>query len=329
MKLTQSDLENISQGRFSQLKQWPSVDMDPNRVIIPANPILLIDEVQKIEDFGQGKGKITYTCNLKDNPLVQGKKYIPLSLLIEMGQCNMILADFLGYGKCPKGIDKVHYRALGGEITVHEYYVPIDTKLEIELEITKNIKIQSAPIFIFDVFMRADNRAILTVKNFRAIFVPTQAIHKKGTSYTRPSTILTQKFDGAFSSINNYDSFHTLSIGNGLVASVRNMREDEWFYKVHFIHDPCIPGNFVGQSVYDTLTFYYEKIKNKELIIKSMTAYAKANVLPHHKQLEVYSFIKEETDDSVLIDADIIADGVLSFQIKDIKGQLCSFKNHS
>lgn len=290
MLLSRIDLEKISLGKTPHLP-------------LPQPPLLLIDSVTSWNDH-----EIYYQYNFKDNPLV--KDFVPLALLIELGQGNMILADHMGLYK-----PKTHYRALGGDIFIHEHHIPKNTNLYIKVDLKKTLNIAQSTLITFDVFITDENnKAILTVRDFKSIFVPSEAIHKKGSIYEKPNIPTTLLFQGDYQTIPSYTSFHELSYGNHFIYSKRFLKQDEWFFQAHFINDPCAPGNLIGQSVYDSVSYYYEHVEKKIIQFEFMKAIAKFNILPHNRVLEIFCFINNDH-----IRADIICDDILSFQILELK----------
>lgn len=304
MKLSRKDLENISWGRFSKIGHWRSKDQDPGRIIIPTWPLLFIDEVLDIQ---KDPAKIVYRCKSLNNPLFQKLSF---GFMIEFFQGYMILADFLGLGKLPEGVSEFIHRALGGKVTYHSRDFDINSHFEIEVELKKTLNLGKTRIITYKGAMKVKNKLILELDEFKAVFFDPRSNRKP----TNQDIICTK---GELEDVKDFfideqiQTFHKFSSSGDFLNASYKVSENDWFFHSHFIRDPCMPGSFVFQGIFDILEFY--KGKGYPMLNSCIQTIAKQNVLPEDQELIYECKVKEETEHQIFVDVNVSVDGKLAF----------------
>jgi 3-hydroxymyristoyl/3-hydroxydecanoyl-(acyl carrier protein) dehydratase len=111
----------------------------------------------------------------------------------------------------------------------------------------------------------------------------------------------------------------------GYLKARQTIKPDEWFFKVHFIDNPCMPASLVFQTAYYLLSFYLTALgfaldKDgfvfRPLLAQSTQYECREQIVPTNKEVIYELFIESLTNadhPAVVADVLITVDGVKAF----------------
>lgn len=172
-RFSREQLEQLASGRISDVfgPAFRPLDGHRRRVRLPMPPLLLVDRVVALEGepLGMGSGVIETETDIPPGAWYLENGQMPLGLMIEAGQADLLLISWLGIDAHNRG-ERV-YRLLGCEATLHgPLPVPGET-LHYRIEIERHARQGEVRLFFFRFDCRdGEGRLRLSVRNGQAGF---------------------------------------------------------------------------------------------------------------------------------------------------------------
>eukprot|EP00924_Labyrinthula_sp_SR-Ha-C_P004517 snap_masked-scaffold_1-processed-gene-2.40-mRNA-1 protein AED:1.00 eAED:1.00 QI:0/-1/0/0/-1/1/1/0/443 len=188
--LDYQDLLEFAEGKVGAVfgKDFAQVDSYERRIRLPTREYLLIDKVTQInaepKKFVTGSS-ITSELHIPENYEFSHGGDIPLAILVEAGQCEVLLSSYLGIDFQLKG--KKFYRLLDTNLSFSSYAKEGET-LKYEIRVT-DVQRKGKEIVLFkyefDCTEKFTGRRVLSMTNSAAGFF-TQEELEKGKGIIRP-----------------------------------------------------------------------------------------------------------------------------------------------
>jgi acyl transferase domain-containing protein/3-hydroxymyristoyl/3-hydroxydecanoyl-(acyl carrier protein) dehydratase len=161
-------------------EKFDIVDTYPVRVRLPAEPLMLVDRIMKIDgkmlSLQQGK-IITQHDVLSDAWYLDGGK-VPVSISIEAGQADLFLSSYLGIDHKVKGIRS--YRLLDAKVTFHRTLPEPGDTIEYHIEIDRFLHQGEVYLFFFHYKGYINNQLLISMRDGCAGFFTPEEVENSG-----------------------------------------------------------------------------------------------------------------------------------------------------
>jgi len=184
-------LEILAGGRISEVfgRRFAGQDGYRRQVRMPMPPLLLADRVVEIEGPPGvlGAGRIVTETDIGADAWYLDEGRMPLGLVIESGQADLLLISWMGIDALNKG-DRV-YRLLGCEITFHDGGMPkAGDTLRFDIRINSHAQLGDVRMFFFEYDCTIGGRKLSSVRNGQAgFFSDAELAGAKGVQWTPPA----------------------------------------------------------------------------------------------------------------------------------------------
>ncbi len=156
------------------------VDTYPVRIRLPAEPLMLVDRIMKIEGemLSLEPGKIITQHDVKENAWYLDGGKTPVSISIEAGQADLFLSSYLGIDHKIKGIRS--YRLLDAKVTFHRTLPePLET-IEYHIEIDRFLNQGGVYLFFFHYKGYINNQLLISMRDGCAGFFTSEEVKNSG-----------------------------------------------------------------------------------------------------------------------------------------------------
>lgn len=161
-------------------EQFDIIDTYPVRVRLPAEPLMLVDRIMKIEGrmLSLEKGKIITQHDVKKDAWYLDGPKAPVSISIEAGQADLFLCAWLGIDHAVKG--KRKYRLLDAKVTFHRTLPEACETIEYHIEIDRFLKQADVYLFFFHYKGYIQNQLLISMRDGCAGFFTEQEVKNSG-----------------------------------------------------------------------------------------------------------------------------------------------------
>ena len=186
-------LEELAGGRISAVfgARFRGQDHHLRQVRMPMPPLLLADRVVSIDAAPGvlGKGSIVTETDVTADAWYIDEGRMPLGLLIEAGQADLLLISWMGIDDHNRG--ERAYRLLGCDITFHEGGMPsVGDTLSFNIHVDGHAQLGDVRMFFFGYECRVGDRLVSTVRNGQAgFFSDAELAAAKGVNWTPPAPL--------------------------------------------------------------------------------------------------------------------------------------------
>ncbi len=179
--LSRKELETQASGPISQVfgPLFAQQDGFARQCRMPQPPLLLVDRVLGIdaEPGSMGKGVCWTETDIAPKAWYLDRERLPLGLLIEAGQADLILVSWMGCDFLNRG-ERI-YRLLGCEITFHDHDLPrVGNTLRYQIHIDSHAQVGDTRLFFFRYDARIGDRLIMSVREGQAGFFTDEELAK-------------------------------------------------------------------------------------------------------------------------------------------------------
>jgi len=274
--------------------QFALADQFPTRVRLPDEPLMLVDRVLSIEGEPQSlkSGRV-----ITEHDVLQGGWYLdqgrmPISLTVEAGQADMLLAGWLGIDFQTRG--EAMYRLLDATIT---FEGPLPTPGEViryDIRVLRFFRHGESWLFRFEYDATVGGRPLLRMREGCAGFFTPEALaagkgllerdfppmgpDRPGISQALDAARLQKLRDGNLAGAFGWSDYQgpvhpaTLPSGRmalfdrvtqldpsgghaglGRIATEDDIHPDDWFLVCHFIDDQVMPGTLMYEACLQSL----------------------------------------------------------------------------
>jgi acyl transferase domain-containing protein/3-hydroxymyristoyl/3-hydroxydecanoyl-(acyl carrier protein) dehydratase len=155
---------------------FKEVDSYPSRVLLPAEPLLLVDRVLLLEGPAKslGPGRIVTERDIVLDDWYLENNQISPGMAIESGQADLMLSAYLGADFNTKGLAR--YRLLDAEVTFHGVLPAVGQTARYDIRILKFFHHGETLMFKFEFDGSVDGQPLLTMRQGRAGFFTPAAL---------------------------------------------------------------------------------------------------------------------------------------------------------
>ncbi|MCD4741051.1 MAG: beta-ketoacyl synthase, partial [Desulfobacteraceae bacterium] len=169
-------------GKISNVlgKQFSIVDTYSVRVRLPADPLMLVDRILKIEGemLSLTAGKIITQHDVKEGAWYLDGGKAPVSISIEAGQADLFLSSYLGIDHKVKG--NRSYRLLDAKVTFHRTLPEIGETIEYHIEIDRFINQGGVYLFFFHYQGYINDQLLISMRDGCAGFFTKEEVENSG-----------------------------------------------------------------------------------------------------------------------------------------------------
>lgn len=209
VKFSRKELETLASKEISPLfGEWfKPLDQYKKLIRMPEPPLLLVDEVLKIEgEPGSMKtGTIWTQTTITENAWYLHQGRMPTGIMIEAGQADLLLASWLGFDLYNAG--KRVYRLLGCKATFYGELPKVGDTLCFEIHIDSHIQYGDVIMFFFHYDCTINGEVRLSVRNGQAGFFSDEELLSAGGILWDPEKNFPHEF--SFENIST-PSHHTI-----------------------------------------------------------------------------------------------------------------------
>ncbi len=159
---------------------FAEVDAYPVRVRLPAEPLMLVDRILRIE--GE-KGSLTHGRIVTEHDVIDAAWYLdggraPVCITVEAGQADLFLSSYLGIDLRVKGARA--YRLLDATVEFHRDLPCPGETIRYDIRILRFVRQGETFLFFFEFDGAIDGRLVLTMRNGCAGFFTNEEIANSG-----------------------------------------------------------------------------------------------------------------------------------------------------
>ena len=243
-------LEKLAVGRVSEFfgPRFAAQDDYHWQTRMPSPPLLLVDRVTAIDatPLSMAEGTIHTETDVRvDSWYLDSCGRMPVGLLIEAGQADLLLISWLGVDLLNRG-ERV-YRLLGCDLTFHGSPPAPGTTLRFEIHVDGHAEHDGVRLFFFRYDCRADGVLLFSVRNGQAGFFTLEELDASAGVLWRPAaeTPPWQRVDppAAPCTLSSFDAAAVSAVFDGRVADCFG---DEWLLTRAHSRTPRIGGGSVA-----------------------------------------------------------------------------------
>lgn len=193
--LTRADCLEFALGSIAKVfgPKFAEVDSYPSRVLLPAEPLMLVDRVLVIEGEPKslGQGRIVTQKDIAKGEWYLDEGRITPGLSIESGQADLMLSAYLGADFQTKGLSR--YRLLDAEVVFFADPPKPGETATYDIRINRFFQPGDILMFQFGFDGTVNGQPLLAMREGRAgFFTPLTLQSGRGLTYAKPKVIPNQ-----------------------------------------------------------------------------------------------------------------------------------------
>ncbi|NUM34451.1 MAG: type I polyketide synthase [Candidatus Brocadiae bacterium] len=170
-------------------EKFSQVDSHPTRVRLPAEPLMLVDRIMKIEGepCSMTQGRVITEHDILPGSWYLDNNRIPTCVAVEAGQADLFLSGYLGIDLKTKGL--AVYRLLDAQVTFHAHLPEPGKIIHYDIQILRFFLHEGTYFFYFQFDSTVDGKPLLTMRNGCAGFFTMEQLEKgEGVVHSRLDT---------------------------------------------------------------------------------------------------------------------------------------------
>ncbi|MDR1085157.1 MAG: hypothetical protein LBP22_09960 [Deltaproteobacteria bacterium] len=192
VRLTREDCLEFAVGSIAKVlgPEFAEADTFPTRVLLPDEPLMLVDRVLTIEGSPKslGPGRIVTEHDLNPGDWYLEDDYITPGMAIESGQADLMLSAYLGADFSTRGL--AQYRLLDAEVVFHRELPKTGQVASYDIRILRFFHHGETLMFRFEIDGTVGGEKLLTMRQGCAGFFTPKALKAgRGLASSQPEAV--------------------------------------------------------------------------------------------------------------------------------------------